>query len=204
MADLQTAPVTSPDGDYFKALFDAVPSPVFIVDADVRILDYNEAAAGMLGPDRSSQLMKRGGEALHCLHADETPEGCGHAGDCKDCLVRNSVGAAIRDGRIVRAKTRMELRAGASDETVTLDLLVTAAPFTFNGMPLSLLILEDISELTRLREIIPICSYCKKIRNDAGYWQSVEDYISRNTGFDFSHAICGPCLEKHYGSVLKK
>lgn len=204
MSNPGTAPPSSPNGDYFKALFDAVPSFVFIVDADVRILDYNVAAAGMLGPDRKAQLMKRGGEALHCLHSDETPAGCGHSADCGNCLIRNSVGSAIRDGRTVRTKARMGLRTGTSGETAGVDLLVTAAPFTFQDAPLALLILEDVSELMRLREIIPICSHCRKVRNDSGYWQSVEEYISRNTGFDFSHAICGACMEKHYGSYLKK
>jgi hypothetical protein len=47
-----------------------------------------------------------------------------------------------------------------------------------------------------LQQILPICSYCKKIRDDENYWQSVEDYISRHTEATFSHGICPTCYEK--------
>jgi PAS domain S-box-containing protein len=53
-----------------------------------------------------------------------------------------------------------------------------------------------LSEVRTLRELIPICSYCKKIRDDENYWQSVESYISKHTNTRFSHGICPSCFEK--------
>jgi PAS domain S-box-containing protein len=53
-----------------------------------------------------------------------------------------------------------------------------------------------LAEVKSLREILPICSYCKKIRDDEDYWQSVEAYISRHTNARFSHGICPSCYEK--------
>jgi PAS domain S-box-containing protein len=53
-----------------------------------------------------------------------------------------------------------------------------------------------LAEVRTLREIIPICSYCKKIRDDENYWQSVESYISKHTNTRFSHGICPSCFEK--------
>jgi YesN/AraC family two-component response regulator len=55
-----------------------------------------------------------------------------------------------------------------------------------------------LDEITTLREILPICSYCKDIRNDEGYWERVDAYISRHTNVDFSHSICPACMKKHY------
>lgn len=55
-----------------------------------------------------------------------------------------------------------------------------------------------LSEIKTLRDILPICSFCKKIRDDEGYWQQVDQYISQNTYTKFSHGICEDCLEKHY------
>lgn len=55
-----------------------------------------------------------------------------------------------------------------------------------------------LDEITSLREILPICSYCKDIRNDEGYWERVDAYISRHTQVDFSHSICPACMKKHY------
>lgn len=49
-----------------------------------------------------------------------------------------------------------------------------------------------------LSGIVPICSYCKQIRDDKGYWNQVEAYISRHTEAEFSHGICPKCLKKHY------
>jgi PAS domain S-box-containing protein len=54
---------------------------------------------------------------------------------------------------------------------------------------------EALAEVKTLRAILPICSYCKKIRDDENYWQSVEGYISRHTNTTFSHSICPSCYE---------
>jgi PAS domain S-box-containing protein len=50
-----------------------------------------------------------------------------------------------------------------------------------------------LAEVRTLREILPICSYCSRIRDDTDYWQTVEDYISRHTATRFSHGICPSC-----------
>jgi len=50
-------------------------------------------------------------------------------------------------------------------------------------------------EVKTLQEILPICSYCKKIRNDKDYWQTVEAYISHYTNTKFSHSICPSCYK---------
>jgi len=55
---------------------------------------------------------------------------------------------------------------------------------------------DALAEVTTLREFLPICSYCKKIRDDENYWQSVEAYLSRHTNARFSHGICPTCYER--------
>lgn len=54
-----------------------------------------------------------------------------------------------------------------------------------------------LAEVRVLRDIIPICSYCRKIRDDEDYWLSVETYISRHTNSRFSHGICPECMKTH-------
>lgn len=51
-----------------------------------------------------------------------------------------------------------------------------------------------LAEVRALREILPICSYCRRIRDDQDYWQTVESYISRHTKTRFSHGICPTCM----------
>jgi PAS domain S-box-containing protein len=52
-----------------------------------------------------------------------------------------------------------------------------------------------LAEVKHLQEILPICSYCKKIRNDNNYWDTVESYISKHTNSRFSHSICPDCYK---------
>jgi PAS domain S-box-containing protein len=60
-----------------------------------------------------------------------------------------------------------------------------------------------LSEVKTLREILPICSYCRKIRDDENYWHTVENYISRHTSTQFSHSICPSCMASVVEPQLK-
>ena len=51
-----------------------------------------------------------------------------------------------------------------------------------------------LAEVKALQQILPICSYCRKIRDDENYWHTVENYISRHTSTRFSHSICPSCM----------
>ena len=55
---------------------------------------------------------------------------------------------------------------------------------------------EALAEVKQLREILPICSYCKKIRDDQQYWQQLDAYIGRELDVRFSHGVCPECREK--------
>ncbi len=55
-----------------------------------------------------------------------------------------------------------------------------------------------LDHIHNLEKILPICSFCKKIRNDTGRWEQVETYVSKKSGAVFSHGICPECVKKHY------
>jgi hypothetical protein len=57
---------------------------------------------------------------------------------------------------------------------------------------------DALSEIRKLRGIIPICSSCKKVRDDKGYWNQIESYIRDHSEADFSHSICPECAKKLY------
>lgn len=67
---------------------------------------------------------------------------------------------------------------------------------------------QALDEVKILRGILPICSYCKNIRNDDGYYEQIEGYIHKHSGVDFSHTICPTCAKKYYpeeyASIVKK
>jgi phosphoserine phosphatase RsbU/P len=60
-----------------------------------------------------------------------------------------------------------------------------------------------LKQVKQLRGLLPICMYCKKIRNDGDYWQQVESYVSDHSEAEFSHGICPECYEKLLNSQLE-
>ena len=61
---------------------------------------------------------------------------------------------------------------------------------------------EATEKIKILKGFLPICSHCKKIRNDEGYWQQLEKYISEHSEAQFSHGICPTCAKEHYSELL--
>ncbi len=61
---------------------------------------------------------------------------------------------------------------------------------------------ETLLELRVLREILPICSHCRNVRDDRGVWSGLEDYVRRHTDSRFSHGICPDCARRHYSEVI--
>jgi hypothetical protein len=60
---------------------------------------------------------------------------------------------------------------------------------------------EALKEIKTLKGILPFCSYCKKIRDDKGYWEKVDVYIHKYSQADISHSICPECAKKHYSDL---
>lgn len=180
----------------YQTILNAIPLMIFIVDGDVRIRDLNHAAATVFGLDKATVLNRRGGEVLHCLHAHDVPEGCGRALFCDNCAIRKSVTKCLEGQAVTRRRCKIELMLGGTKKEI--ELLITASPMPSSGEPQVVLILEDINEISILRDIIPICAHCKKIRDDQKYWHSVESYFNNYIGVDFSHGICPACMEELY------
>ena len=63
---------------------------------------------------------------------------------------------------------------------------------------------ESLDNVKVLSGLIPICAWCKKVRNDKGYWQQVEAYISEHSDASFTHGICQACQEKEFRSIPQR
>ena len=63
---------------------------------------------------------------------------------------------------------------------------------------------ETLSEVSSLRGLIPICTNCKNIRDDKGYWIQVEKYMSEHSEAEFTHSICPSCVDKLYPGLMDK
>lgn len=58
-------------------------------------------------------------------------------------------------------------------------------------------IISCTRQIQQLESILPICAYCKKIRDDGDYWEQLETYMTEHKGMDFSHSICPVCYDQH-------
>lgn len=64
-------------------------------------------------------------------------------------------------------------------------------------------ILDYTSRVRELESILPICGYCKKIRDDRNYWQQIENYLHARTGTVFSHGCCPDCFQSRMAPMLR-
>jgi hypothetical protein len=187
------------DAAVLGAILDAYPAPSLIVDDDVRALFINRAARLALGLDGDQlerAMLTRGGHLLHCVHAKETPEGCGRAPACHTCVIRNSVNKAFATEAVYGARTRLQLETPGG--VAEAHFRVSAAPVTHGDFTATILTLENISDIVKLTSLLPICFHCRRVKNEQDYWQTVEDYFKQKADIDFSHALCAECLAQHY------
>jgi transcriptional regulator with PAS, ATPase and Fis domain len=61
-----------------------------------------------------------------------------------------------------------------------------------------------LNEIETLRELLPICASCKRIRDDQGYWNEIEQYFKKRSHLDFSHTMCPDCVKKVYPEVWER
>lgn len=172
---------------FLHNLFDSIPSMLFIVDDDVRVMYLNAAAKKFHGYDSLHKLLGSGGQALNCINVTHDTDACGRTENCRTCLVRRSVGAASRGREIFREATKMELVDKSGHRTV--HFMVTASPFRHEGLPLILLILEDITglkeaeeQLQRMNELLErraatdvLTGICNRLRFNELLLQNVDE-----------------------------
>lgn len=187
---------------YLKTILDAIPLPVLVADHDTRIVDANRAALRFVGDEPDCSLRRLCGEMLHCLHALRAPDGCGTTEYCADCVIRTTIEKTQRG--MVTTRKRYEMKMLRDGEERDFHLLVTASPFEYEGTSLVLIILEDMTELTELKSMLPICANCKKIRRDDQYWEQLESYLSKYAELDFTHSICPDCSAELYPNLRSR
>ncbi len=59
-----------------------------------------------------------------------------------------------------------------------------------------------LGQVKTLKGLLPICASCKKIRDDKGYWNQIESYITTHSEAEFSHGICPECARRLYGHLV--
>ncbi len=92
-------------------------------------------------------------------------------------------------------------RGISSEQKTALETLARQVMVQIELRRVSAQLAETISEVGRLGGMLPMCAYCKGVRDDAGYWQKVEAYISQLNDMDLSHGICPDCAKQHFPDI---
>jgi CheY-like chemotaxis protein len=153
------------------------------------------AAAGELKPDLvlmdiSLKGLMRGTEAAQKIHA---------AFDIPiifltayaDDKTLDEAKLAEPFGYLTKPLDEVELR-------VMLEIALYKAAAENERKQLTLRLQKALDEIKTLSGLIPICASCKKMRDDTGYWQAVEQYIGQRSNAQFTHGICPDCIKKLY------
>lgn len=188
---------TSPQRDLYKEILNALPTPVFLVDADMFVLEYNHAAHDLLIAPARSIPGQRGGHVLSCLNAINRPEGCGRTAHCGTCGLRGALNNARTGDR--RVQTRATLRLMRDGQPQDRLFIITISPFSANGEGRWLLIMDDRTEQAELEKLFPLCPSCREVRTSTEHRQSAEQYLSRNWDGDPTPCLCQDCRQRLLG-----
>ncbi|NOY68932.1 MAG: hypothetical protein GXP53_05490 [Deltaproteobacteria bacterium] len=96
----------------------------------------------------------------------------------------------------------VEQAEGETTRQIFITLMVNLGIFVSITIIILMLVYFNVkayrNRIETLRGIVPICSFCKQIRDDKGYWNQVDAYVAKYTDAKFSHGVCPDCMKKHY------
>lgn len=190
--------------DFLEHILDSISANLIVTDGDGVVRYANASAKREFRiPEELGHGCHRAGHWMACDHEHDHLGGCGFGEFCRtECALRGSIGRAIGGEPIVRRPANSTIIRNG--EKVRKNVLISAVPIEYEGETLALITLEDVTELVKLRGIIPICASCKKVRNDEDYWENVEAYVASHSDASFSHGFCPECVENLYGARLRE
>ncbi len=185
----------------YRTLFDSARDGIFIVGMDGKLLDINQIAHDRLGYTRDEML------AIDISRLD-APDYAGH--------VRERMGQLMRLGQLIFESAHVR-----KDGSI-MPVEINSRTIDYDGGKVFFSIVRDITErksaeqereklidelqkalteIKTLHGILPICSSCKKVRDDSGAWHQLEAYIRDHTDAEFSHGLCMDCARKLYPDI---
>ena len=167
------------------AVMEGMRDGVVVLDPMNRIADLNPAAEEILGRPGGSLVGRSVIETL-------------------------GVWLGVPGSVLQEESARQDLRLQVKGEERVFELVVSPLAFREGGYAGRLLVLQDVTEwramgeelssakdeIRLLSEMLPMCAWCKQVRNDDGYWEELESYLTQTANTQFTHGICPSCKEK--------
>lgn len=193
--------------DFQEQLLNAIPIPVFYKDKDLIFSGCNKSFEAFLNMGKKDIV----GKKVH----DIAPEKLADIYHEKDMELLNTPGVQIYEfeaesralgtRKIIFHKASFNDTYGRVAGMIGAILDITERKKAEEEKERLIAKLQEALDTVKtLSGLLPICASCKKIRDDNGYWNQIETYISRHSEAEFSHGICPDCLEKLYPGYAKK
>ncbi|MFZ0449625.1 MAG: response regulator [Desulfatiglandaceae bacterium] len=188
----------------FRAIFDQTFQFIGIMTIDGTLIEVNRTALDFSGIEEKDALGKPFWETVWSTHSAELEERSKRAISkaADGHLVRFEAFHPAIDGGIHYFDVSIKPVKDEAGNVYSLILEshdITERKQAEQQREKTIVKLQDaLAEVKTLRGFFPICSYCKKIRDDKGYWNQIESYIQKHSDAEFSHGICPECAEKYY------
>jgi len=184
--------------DTFKSMFDALPLPVFVLDGDVMVHDFNAAAAAFL-----FRHLTHFGGLSYPVQTDLAANGKSKVQwcslFCRDSFIGKAVKEAVQGRSAVRRSTKLAYhRKGYRAE---LESRIQCCPFQNGTRTQVLLVFEETRQIGDQKGVIQLCSVCHRVINAKQTVAQLEAYAKECTGVDFSHGLCPRCYQAEMAKV---
>jgi PAS domain S-box-containing protein len=194
--DLPAMPIEQAEGNArFAAIIAAISDPLLIIDKTYKVTFQNDVAKELWGENVGA----------YCYESYQN-----ESASCGECAVTRAweTGRVERiEKSIVSAQGEQFIEIVASpvrDEkgriTGAIEIIHDITKFKKKEQELQ----NSLAKVKKLSAFLPICSHCKDIRSDEGYWHKIEEYLVDHLDLSFSHGICPDCMKKHYPDLIQE
>ena len=184
-----------------EAILNTITDPLCVISPDFEVVYENEGAKKAWGDNlgrKCYEVYQHQNEACDCQCAKAMADGKVHIQE------RTML---IKDQEIIYELVAAPIKDGSGKVTRVIELArdITIRKATDRGKERLIMELQAaLAKVKRLSGLLPICSYCKKIRDDKGYWNQIESYMRSHAEVEFSHGICEECAQENHPDCFKK
>jgi PAS domain S-box-containing protein len=190
----------------YRRLFETAQDGILILDADTgNILDVNPFLVDMLGYSFQEFIGKKLWEIGSFKDIEESKAAFLEL-QSKKYIRYDNLPLETKDGRRINVEFVSNVYQVDHTNIIQSNIrnITRRVMLEVERENLILELKKALSEIKILSGLLPICSYCKKIRNDEGYWEQIEGYIKERSLADFSHSICPECTKIHFPDYCKR
>jgi PAS domain S-box-containing protein len=190
----------------YRTLIESSTDAILLLDVERNIVTCNQAFLNLFGyqkgeiEGRSIRIIHPSDESFHSFGKTAYPV------IARSGFFRTEWGFTHKDGIIFPAETvtsAIKLPDGSITGYIAIIRDITERKGAEEEREKLIHELQEaLANIKTLRGLLPICSHCKKIRDDKGYWNQIESYIRDHSGAEFTHGMCPECMKKLYPDLV--